>query len=89
MSSFPVPPTCHVRRPVDCLWSDSRIVRKPVVVPIRQTTSPLLKRESTCSFLAMQLNECDASGFFYCIPLTLIRMTKDEKGLAFFKGLLL
>ncbi len=24
-----------------------------------------------------------------CIDLTLIRMTKDEKGLAFFKGLLL
>jgi hypothetical protein len=26
---------------------------------------------------------------FYVPPLTLIRMTKDEKGLAFFKGLLL
>jgi hypothetical protein len=30
----------------------------------------------------------DAS-FFFNEPLTLIRMTKDEKGLAFFKGLLL
>ncbi len=26
--------------------------------------------------------------FHACVPLTLIRMTKDEKGLAFFKGLL-
>jgi hypothetical protein len=48
-----------------------------------------LGKEYQVFLLLLELTWFWGRRVLYCIPLTLMRMTKDEKGLAFFKGLLL